>query len=94
MPMTSSEREAAHAAFRAAARAPLMSGDTIDAFLASATPGQTAACTATPGSEIAHRDRAKRSRLIRQARFPIPKSTEGLDLKSFLNLKLEKITFF
>lgn len=82
MPMTSSEREAAHAAFRAAARALLISGDTIDAFLASATPGQTAACTATPGSEIAHRDRARRSRLTRQARFPIPKSTEGLDRAS------------
>ena len=82
MPMTSSEREAAHAAFRAAARALLTSGDTIDAFLASATPGQTAACTATPGSEMAHRDRARRSRLTRQARFPIPKSTEGLDWTS------------
>ena len=82
MPMTSSEREAAHAAFRAAARAPLTSGDTMDAFLASATPGQTAACTAMPGSEMAHRDRARRSRLIRQARLPIPKPTEGLDRAS------------
>ena len=79
MPMTSSEREAAHAAFRAAARALLTSGDTTDAFLASATPGQAAARTAMPGSEMAHRDRARRSRLIRQARLPIPKSTEGFD---------------
>lgn len=30
-------------------------------------------------SEIAHRDRAKRARLLRQARFPVPKSVEGFD---------------
>lgn len=79
MPMTSSEREAAHAAFRASARALFISGDTIDAFLASATPGQVAACTSMLESEISHRGRAKRSRLIRQARFPVPKSAEGFD---------------
>ena len=39
MPQTSSEREAAQAAFRGAARALFISGDTIGAFLASATPG-------------------------------------------------------
>lgn len=77
MPQTSSGREAAQAAFRGAARALFISGDTIGAFLASATPGQVAACAAMPGSEIAHRDRAKRARLLRQARFPVPKSVEG-----------------
>jgi DNA replication protein DnaC len=30
-----------------------------------------------PESEAAHRDRAKRARLPGQARFPVPKSTEG-----------------
>lgn len=79
MPTTSSEREAAHASFRASARALFISGDTIDAFLASATPGQVAACTSMLESELSHRDRAKRSRLIRQARFPVPKSAEGFD---------------
>lgn len=79
MPQTSSERGAAQAAFRAAARALLISGDTIDAFLASATPGHMAACTAMLGSEIAHRDRAKRARLLRQARFPVPKALDGFD---------------
>lgn len=79
MPQTSPGREAAQAAFRGAARALFMSGDTIGAFLASATPGQVAACAAMPGSEIAHRDGAKRARLPRQARFPVPKSVEGLD---------------
>lgn len=78
MPQTSPGREAAQAAFRGAARALFISGDTIGAFLASATPGQVAACAAMPGSEIAHRDRAKRARLLRQARFPVPKSAEGL----------------
>ena len=79
MPMTSSEREAAQASFRDAARALFISGDTIAAFLASATPGQVAACTAMLESEVAHRDRAKRARLLRQARFPVPKSAEGFD---------------
>lgn len=79
MPQTSPGREAAQAAFRGAARALFISGDTIGAFLASATPGQVAACAAMPGSEIAHRDRAKRARLPRQARFPVPKSVGGLD---------------
>ena len=79
MPQTSSEREAAQAAFRGAARALFISGDTIGAFLASATPGQVAACTAMLESEIAHRDRARRARLLRQARFPVPKSAGGFD---------------
>ena len=79
MPRTSPGREAAQAAFRGAARALFVSGDTIGAFLASATPGQVAACTAMLESEIAHRDRAKRARLLRQARFPVPKSVGGLD---------------
>lgn len=47
--------------------------------LASASPGQVAARTAMLGSEIAHRDRAKRARLSKQARFPVPKSVEGFD---------------
>ena len=72
-------RGAPSAAFRAAARALFISNHTIDAFLASATPGQVAACGGMLESEIAHRDRAKRERLLRQARFPVPKSAEGFD---------------
>lgn len=79
MPQTSSEREAAQASFRDAARALFISGDTIAAFLASATPGQVAACTSMPGSEIAHRDGTRGARLPGQARFPVPKSVEGFD---------------
>ena len=79
MPQTSSEREAAQASFRDADRALFISGDTIAAFLASATPGQVAACTSMPGSEIAHRDGTRGARLPGQARFPVPKSVEGFD---------------
>ncbi len=43
------------------------------------TPGQVAACTAMLGSEAAHRDGAKRARLLRQARFPVPKALDGFD---------------
>lgn len=73
---TSSEREADRSAFRAAARALFISGDTIEA---SATPEQVAACTSMLESELAHRDRARMARLLRQARFPVPKSVEGFD---------------
>ena len=31
------------------------------------------------GSEAAHRDGAKRARLLRQARFPVPKALDGFD---------------
>ena len=79
MPMSSSEREAACAALRASARALFISGETVDAFLGSATPGQVAACASMLGAEVAHRDRSRRARLLRQARFPVPKSAEGFD---------------
>lgn len=79
MPRKGSEREAAQEALRGAARALFISGDAIGAFLASATPGQVAACTAMLESEIAHRDRAKRARPLGRARFPVPKSVEGFD---------------
>lgn len=79
MPQKGSEREAAQEALRGAARALFISGDAIGAFLASATPGQVAACTAMLESEIARRDRAKRARPLGRARFPVPKSVEGFD---------------
>ncbi|WP_432285486.1 ATP-binding protein [Parafannyhessea umbonata] len=79
MPQTSSERGVAQASFRDAARALFISGDTIAAFLASATPGQVAACTSMLESEAAHRDGTRRARLPGQARFPVPKSVEGFD---------------
>jgi len=79
VPQTSSERGVTQASFRDAARALFISGDTIAAFLASATPGQVAACTSMLESEAAHRDGTRRARLPGQARFPVPKSVEGFD---------------
>lgn len=79
MPQTSSEREAAQASFRDAARALFISGETIDGFVASASPGQLSACRSMLEAELVHRDRAKRQRLLRQARLPVPKSMEGFD---------------
>lgn len=79
MPMSSSEREAMHAATRAAARALFISNDVVDGWLESATPGQEMACRSLLEAEIAHRDLAKRARLLRQAHFPVPKSFDGFD---------------
>ncbi len=73
------EREASAAAFRGVARALFISNDVVDGFLASATPGQVAACSRMLEAEIAHRDAARRARLLRQARFPVPKSVDGFD---------------
>ena len=77
--MQRSEREATEEAFRAAARALFISGETIDGFVASATPGQLSACRSMLEAELVHRDRAKRQRLPGQARFPVPKSFDGFD---------------
>lgn len=79
MPMSSSGREATHAATRAAARALFISSDVMDGWLESATPGQEAACRSPLEAEIAHRDLARRARLPRQAHFPVPKPFDGLD---------------
>lgn len=64
---------------RGAARSLFISNDTVDAFLAEATVGQIQATTRMLRSEIAHRDVAKRERMLRQARFPVPKSFEGFE---------------
>ena len=65
--------------FRACARALYISNDSIDAFLGRATPGQLAACTSLLEEELAHRERTKRERLLRQARFPVAKSLKDFD---------------
>ena len=65
--------------FRACARALYISNDSIGAFLERATPGQLAACTSLLEGELAHRERTKRERLLRQARFPVPKTLDDFD---------------
>ncbi len=67
------------AEFSARARALFISGDTVEWFLATATPGQLAAASDMLAHELEHRARSKRERLLRQARFPVPKSVEGFD---------------
>lgn len=79
MPRASSGREAAHAATRAAARALFISNEVVGSFLEAASPGQEDACRAMLEAELAHRDRSRRERLLRQARFPVRKSAEGFD---------------
>ena len=79
MQPSSRQRSEAEGLFRACARALFISGDSIDAFVARATPGQLAACTSLLKDELSHRERTKRERLLRQARFPVPKSLEGFD---------------
>lgn len=66
-------------AFRLAARALFFSNDTVNEFLLNATPGQLNACKAMFESELAHRELAKKERLLRQAKFPVPKSLDTFD---------------
>ena len=67
------------AAFRADARRLFFSNASVDAFLASATPGQLAAAAGLLAGELEGRERSKRERLFRKARFPSVKSLEGYD---------------
>lgn len=48
-------------------------------FLETATPGQLAARSSMLAREPGSRERSKRARLLRQARFPVPKAVEGFD---------------
>ena len=66
-------------ALRALMRSMYFSADTIDAFLASATAGQVAAVAEMIRREMRVRERRKRERLTRKARFPQIKSFDGYD---------------
>lgn len=66
-------------AARGLMRSMYFSNDTIEHFLASATAGQVAAVSAMIGGELDLRDRRKRERLVRKARFPAVKSFDGYD---------------
>ena len=65
--------------FSSAARRLFLSNETVAWFLGTATPGQLSAATSLLERELAGRERSKRARLLRQARFPVPKSAEGFD---------------
>lgn len=66
-------------AFRANARRMLFSNDTVDAFLDGATLAEVRAVNGMIEGEMALRERRRRERLVRQARFPSPKTIEGYD---------------
>ena len=73
------------AVLRAHARGLFISNTTMDDFLSWATPRQIDAADRLLATELANREDAKRARLLRRARFPVPKSLEGYD---FANVKL------
>ena len=65
--------------FSSRARSLFISKATIAWFLETATPGQVAACSGMLERELEGRECSKRARLLRQARFPVPKAVEGFD---------------
>ena len=70
---------------RARARALFISQATIDDLLAWATPRQLQAVDRLLRTELDNRETSKRARLLRRARFPVPKTLDGYD---FTNVKL------
>ncbi len=79
MAQTSFKRKESKEAFRRAARSFFISNDTIEDFIETSTTGQLEATTHMLEDELSHREAVKRGRLLRQARFPVPKSFEGFD---------------
>ena len=65
--------------FKVKARMMYFSNEVIDRFCATATPGQLAAAVAMLDDEQGVRERRKRDRLFRKAKFPQVKSFEGYD---------------
>lgn len=70
---------------RERARGLFISQATIDETLEWATPRQIDAIDRMLATELANRESSKRARLMRQARFPVPKSLDGYD---FTNVRL------
>lgn len=79
MAQTSFKPKADKDAFRHAARAFFISNDVVEGFIEGATAGQLRATTDMLEAEIDHREVTKRARMLRQARFPVPKSFKGFD---------------
>ena len=64
---------------RSLARAMYFSNATVEAFLKTATASEVRCISDFISSELEERERSKRDRLYRRARFPQPKSFEGYD---------------
>lgn len=69
----------------AKARSLFFSKATMDDFASWATPRQADAVLRLLGTELANRERSKRERLLRRAKFPVAKGLDGYD---FTNVKL------
>lgn len=69
----------------AKARSLFFSKTTMDDFASWATPRQADAVLRLLGTELANRERSKRERLLRRAKFPVAKGLDGYD---FTNVKL------
>lgn len=72
--------------FKAKARMMYFSNEVIDRFCATATPGQLAAAAAMLDDEQGVRERRKRDRLFRKAKFPQVKSFEGYTAEDLMGL--------
>lgn len=64
---------------RSDARRLFISQATMDDFLSWATPRQMDAAGRLFATELANREASKRARLLRRARFPVPKGLDGYD---------------
>ena len=64
---------------RAKARRLFISQATMDDFLSWATPRQAEAADRLFQNELDNRETAKRARLMRRAKFPVPKGLDGYD---------------
>ena len=64
---------------RAKARRLFISQATMDDFLSWATPRQAEAADRLFRNELDNRETAKRARLMRRAKFPVPKGLDGYD---------------
>lgn len=69
----------AAAELRGLARSMFFSNEVIDSFLGGASAAQVRCVADLIGHEMAVRERNKRARLYRRARFPQPKSFDGYD---------------
>lgn len=76
---TSFKHKALKDGYRRAAKALFISRDVQEQFIEEATAGQVQAATRMLQAEIAHRQLARKEKMLRQARFPVPKSFEGFD---------------
>lgn len=86
-------------AFRRLARKMFFSKETVEDFLSTATAGQVTAVTGMIENELDSRERHKRERLLRKARFPQVKSFEAFDYsqvsfpEDFSSADLESLAF-